>query len=231
MTNNSMLPFVIKDEVVNQTMHIEPLFPTPIGITQVDKVLNKKILEFIKIKQLKFIKNTGGGGNSISSDRYILENDELSDIKKVLTDSVNQYFKEMVNNDKDTKLYITNSWINVSKNGDSHHAHKHTNSIVSAILYIDTCEGDTVSFIKEHTDVFGNFKFTVGHSEIKSTLYTQNGRHMPVKNNLLTMFPSTLPHVVMPRPNTCTGTRISLSFNTWFKGTIGDSDSLTLLHL
>jgi uncharacterized protein (TIGR02466 family) len=230
-----MIPFIIQDsdtnQFVKQTMHIEPLFPIPIGITHIDKVLNKKILEFIKIKQLKIIKNAGGGGNSISSDRYILENDELSDIKKVLTDYVNEYFQEVVIPGKDMKLYITNSWINVSKNGESHHAHKHPNSIVSAILYIDTCEGDTVSFIKEHTDVFGNFKFTVGHSEIKSTLYTQNGRHMPVKNNLLTMFPSTLPHVVMPRPNTCTGTRISLSFNTWFKGTIGDSDSLTLLHL
>jgi uncharacterized protein (TIGR02466 family) len=224
-----MIPFIIQDsdtnQFVKQTMHIEPLFPIPIGITHIDKVLNKKILEFIKIKQLKFIKNAG---NSISSDRYILENDELSDIKKVLTDYVNEYFQEVVIPGKDMKLYITNSWINVSKNGESHHAHKHPNSIVSAILYIDTCEGDTVSFIKERNEVFGNLKFTVGHSETKWTTPEWN---IPVKKNLLAMFPSTLPHLVIPRPNTCTGTRISLSFNTWFKGTIGDSDSLTLLHL
>ena len=217
-----MVPFIIQDsdtnQFVKQTMDIEPLFPTPIGSTQIDKVLNKKILEFIKIKQLKFIKNAGGGGNSISSDRYILENDELSDIKKVLTDYVNEYFQEVVIPGKDMKLYITNSWINVSKNGESHHAHKHPNSIVSAILYIDTCEEDTISFINERTDVFGNLKFTMGHSETKWTTPEWSTSAMV---NTLIMFPSSLPHHVHPRPNACKGTRISLAFNTWFKGEMG----------
>ena len=207
-----MTPFIVKNEDVKQTMQIQPIFPTPVGFLQMDKALNKKILEFIKIKQLKFIKNPAG--NSISSDVYILDNDELSDIKKVLTDSVNEYFKEIVNPDKDMKLYITNSWINVSKNGESHHAHKHPNSIVSAILYIDTCEGDTISFIKEHQDLFGNFKYTGTHA----TMWYSAECFGSVVVNTLIMFPSTLPHQVNPRPNTCTGTRISLAFNTWFKG-------------
>jgi uncharacterized protein (TIGR02466 family) len=211
-----MTPFTIRDEVVKQTVHIEPLFPLPLGSTQIDKVLNKKILEFIKIKQLKFDKNHHGGGNSISSEVYILDNDELSDIKKVLTDSVNEYFKETVNHGKDMKLYITNSWINMNKNGESHHPHKHPNSIVSAILYVDTCEGDTISLIRERTEVFGNLAFSPNR-----TMWDSNEWIIPIKNNLLIMFPSTLTHMVMPRPNTCTGTRKSLSFNTWFKGTIG----------
>jgi uncharacterized protein (TIGR02466 family) len=223
IASNSMLPFVIKDEVVNQKMQIQPLFPIPIGITHIDKVLNKKILEFIKIKQLKFIKNAG---NSISSDRYILENDELSDIKKVLTDYVNEYFQEVVIPGKDMKLYITNSWINVSKNGESHHAHKHPNSIVSAILYIDTCEGDTVSFIKERNEVFGNLSFGNNVTKWGAPTWT-----VPAMVNTLVMFPSTLPHLVIPRPNTFTGTRISLSFNTWFKGTIGGQEVTRLDYI
>ena len=207
-----MTPFIVKNEDVKQTMQIQPIFPTPVGFLQMDKALNKKILEFIKIKQLKFIKNPAG--NSISSDVYILDNDELSDIKKVLTDSVNEYFKEIVNPGKDVELYITNSWINVNKNGESHHPHKHPNSIVSAILYIDTCEGDTISFIKEHQDLFGNFKYTGTHA----TMWYSAECFGSVVVNTLIMFPSTLPHQVNPRPNTCTGTRISLAFNTWFKG-------------
>ena len=207
-----MTPFIVKNEDVKQTMQIQPIFPTPVGFLQMDKALNKKILEFIKIKQLKFIKNPAG--NSISSDVYILDNDELSDIKKVLTDSVNEYFKEIVNPGKDIKLYITTSWINLNKNGESHHLHKHPNSIVSAILYIDTCEGDTISFIKEHQDLFGNFKYTGTHA----TMWYSAECFGSVVVNTLIMFPSTLPHQVNPRPNTCTGTRISLAFNTWFKG-------------
>jgi len=224
-----MLPFVIKDEVVNQTMRIEPFFPTPVGFVQIDEALNKKMLEFIKIKQLKIIKNGGGGGNSISSDVNILENDELSDIKKVLTDSVNQYFKEMVNNDKDTKLYITNSWINVNKNGESHHSHKHPNSMVSAILYIDTCEEDTITFTKPSYELFGNFIYSENN---QTTMWDSTDWTVATTINTLILFPSTLHHRVLPRPNTCTGTRISLSFNTWVKGKIGGGEgSTTQLHL
>ena len=211
-----MLPFVIKDESVKQTMHIEPLFPKPLGFLQMDKAVSKKFIEFIKNKQLSFLKNDGG--NSSTKSTYILDNDELSDIKKVLTDSVNEYFKEIVNPGKDIKLYITTSWINLNKNGESHHLHKHPNSIVSAILYIDTCEEDTISFINERTDVFGNLKFTMGHSETKWTTPEWSTSAMV---NTLIMFPSSLPHHVHPRPNACKGTRISLAFNTWFKGEMG----------
>ena len=214
-----MTPFIIQDSDTNQdvkqTMYIEPFFSTPIGITQIDKALSKKILAFIKSKDMKLKRNVGG--NSISSDLYILESDELSDTKKVLTDSINQYFKEIINPDEDVELYITNSWINVNKNGEAHHLHKHTNSMVSGVLYIDTCEGDTISFIKEHQDLFGNFKYTGTHA----TMWYSAECFGSVVVNTLIMFPSTLPHQVNPRPNTCTGTRISLSFNTWFKGTIG----------
>jgi uncharacterized protein (TIGR02466 family) len=211
-----MAPFVIKDEVVKQTVHIEPFFPTPLGFLQMDKALSKKILEFMKSKEIQIERNNRLNG--ISSSQYILENDELSDIKKVLTDSVNEYFKEIVTPDQDMKLYITNSWINVTKNGESHHPHKHPNSIVSAILYIDTCEEDTISFINERTDVFGNLKFTMGHSETKWTTPEWSTSAMV---NTLIMFPSSLPHHVHPRPNACKGTRISLAFNTWFKGEMG----------
>ena len=212
-----MLPFVIKDESVKQTMHIEPLFPKPLGFLQMDKAVSKKFIEFIKNKQLSFLKNDGG--NSSTKSTYILDNDELSDIKKVLTDSVNEYFKEIVNPGKDTKLYITNSWINMNKNGESHHTHHHPNSIVSAVFYIDTCEEDTLSFMNPYTTLFGNLRFSPNR-----TKWTTLEWNIPVKKNLLAMFPSTLPHLVIPRPNTCTGTRISLSFNTWFKGTIGSGE-------
>ena len=209
-----MLPFVIKDELVKQTMHIEPLFPKPLGFLQMDKAVSKKFIEFIKNKQLSFLKNDS---NSISSDVYMLDNEEFSDIKQVLTDSVNQYFKEIINPGTDVKLYITNSWINVNKNGESHHIHHHQNSIVSAVLYIDICEEDTITFVNPYTTLFGNLRF--GNS---STMWNTPDWIIPIKMNTLLMFPSSLPHQVNVRPNTCTGTRISLSFNTWFKGTIGD---------
>jgi uncharacterized protein (TIGR02466 family) len=205
-----MLPFVIRDEVVNQKKQIQSLFPTPVGFLQMDKAVSKKILAFMKSKGMRMELNIS---NNISIDRFVLDNDELSDIKKVLTDSVNEYFKEIVNSDQGVELYITNSWINVTKNGESHQLHKHKNSILSAILYIDTCEEDKVSFITEH-DVFGNFSFTSNRiTDWNANLWT-----IQAETDKLVMFPSTLSHRVNTRPNTCTGTRISLSFNTWVEG-------------
>ena len=210
IASNSMLPFVIKDEVVNQKMQIQSLFPTSVGFLQMDKAVSKKILAFMKSTGMQIELNTS---NNISIDRFILDNDELSDIKKVLTDCVNQYFQEIIHPDEDVELYITNSWINVTKNGESHSIHKHPNSIVSAILYIDTCEEDEVSFINEH-HVFGNFSFTSNRiTDWNANLWT-----IQAETDKLVMFPSTLSHRVNTRPNTCTGTRISLSFNTWVEG-------------
>ena len=205
-----MLPFVIKDEVVNQKMQIQSLFPTSIAFLQMDKAVSKKILAFMKSKGMQMELNIS---NNISIDCFVLNNDELSDIKKVLTDSVNEYFKEIIKPDQDLEFNITNSWINVTKNGESHQLHKHKNSILSAILYIDTCEEDEISFINEH-DVFGNFSFTSNHvTDWNASMWT-----VSAETDTLIIFPSTLQHRVNTRPNTCTGTRISLSFNTWVKG-------------
>jgi len=207
-----MLPFVIKDGDVKQPMYIANLFPIPVAESQICEALNNKILAFMNSKEIKFVKNIGGNGTSV--DEHFLDNDELSDVKQALTDSVNEYFKKVVNPNKDTKLYITISWLNETQNGESHHTHHHPNSIVSGIFYIDTCEEDTISFLNPKTDMFGHFNFSK-HSNIPGE-WTY-----PATTGRLIVFPSTLKHHVNPRPNTCKGTRLSLSFNTWIEGTIG----------
>jgi len=215
-----MVGFIITDDdkKVKPVVQMTEFFPIPIGFCNLDKAVIKKITESIKIEEVSFrTKKT----HSVSSDLYILNRDELSDIKKVLTDSVNQYFKEMVNSDKDVELYITTSCINIYKNGDSHHVHLHRNSIVSAVLYIDTCEGDTISFVNPNIEVFGNLRFT----ESPKTKWLAPEWVLPATTNTLIMFPATLPHFVSPRPNICKGTRVSLAFNTWIKGGIGGDEN------
>ena len=221
-----MVPFLItnEDNKINTNQNVKPVvqmtefFPTPIGFCNLDKAVIEKITESIKIEQMSFRKNKT---NSVSSDLYILNRDELSDIKQMLTDSVNDYFKQVVNCDKDTELYITTSCININKNGDSHQVHLHRNSIVSAVLYIDTCEDDTISFVNPNTELFGNLRFT----ETIKTKWLIPEWVLPATTNTLIMVPSTLPHFVSPRPNICKGTRVSLAFNTWIKGGIGGDEN------
>ena len=211
-----MLPFVIKDGEVKESMGIVELFPTPVGVIQIDEVLNKNILAFLNSNKINYNKDIGG--NAISVDENFLDNDELSDVKRVLTDSVNEYFKITANPNPDVELYITISFINVLENGESHHVHHHPNSIVSGVFYVDSHEEDTISFINPRCDMFGNFNFL--HDWI-----------IPATTGRLILFPSTLKHHIVPRPNTCKGTRISISFNTWIKGKIGGTGRKDTLHL
>jgi uncharacterized protein (TIGR02466 family) len=222
--NNSMLPFAIKDDDDDVKQSIDMLFSTPVRVMQIDKGLNKKILAFVKSKYKEMNFCEGTGGNNISIDENFLDNDELGDIKQVLTDYVNEYFKEIVNPDNDNKLHITISWINITRNGESHDPHTHTNSIVSAILYVDTCEEDTISFTNPRKDMFGNFNFS------QKSEFTTDELTYPATTDRLIIFPSTLRHRVEIRPNTCKGVRISLSFNTWVKGTIGATRGIDHLH-
>src|SRR5210317_846014 len=56
------------------------------------------------------------------------------------------YFDEIIQADNEVKPYITQSWINFTKENGHHHLHAHANSIVTAVLYIETTEGDCIKF-------------------------------------------------------------------------------------
>ena len=57
-------------------MNIHGLFPIPLGITTLDRNLTKKEFDFVK--SLEFYKNEG---NSVSSNRYVLKDNLLKEIK------------------------------------------------------------------------------------------------------------------------------------------------------
>tara|TARA_B110000858_G_scaffold57058_1_gene66490 strand:+ start:7134 stop:7862 length:729 start_codon:yes stop_codon:yes gene_type:complete len=221
--DNSMVPFVLKSEV-----HIDDFFPIPVGSVQLDHALIKKIKDFIEKNEMTFTKNVSGNG--ISTDFYILNRKELSDVKKALTDSVNEYFKKVINNGIDTKLHISNSWLTASQNGESHHVHTHPNSIISCVLYLNVDEEeDSILFSNPNSgNMFGNMRFSPYGSK-----WMQRAWKVQPNNNTLIMFPSTLEHEVPTRAETCKGERMSMSFNTWIKdATIGSIiDNADQLHL
>lgn len=222
-----MVPFVIKKDDGKPEVHIDNFFPIPVGSVQLDHKLTEKIKDFIEKNEISFTKNVSGNG--ISSNFYILNHNELSDVKNVLTDTVNEYFKKIINNGIDTKLHITNSWLTSSRNGESHHVHTHPNSIISCVLYLNVDEEDSIVFFNPNSgDMFGNMRFSP-----YGTMWLQSEWVVKPTNNTLIMFPSTLAHTVPTRPETCKGERMSMSFNTWIKNaTIGSIiDNADQLHL
>ena len=196
---------------------ITAIFPTPIYVVKFRNFTKQEIKFVNKIKK-DISKNIG---NIVSSDNYILNNKSFNKIKKELLVHVNNYFNSIIVPINNIKPYITQSWLNYTDEGQFHHSHEHPNSIVSGVLYINADKkNDQIKFYKRY------------YPEIKINakeynLFNSTSWNFKVETGDLILFPSGLTHNVDSKVGN--NTRISLAFNTFIKGKIGDNGQLTEL--
>ena len=163
--------------------------------------------------------------NYTSNERYILDKD-FPELRKFIDQSIVSYVEEVIYGEEYDRekisFDITQSWINLTQPGGSHHSHCHRNSVLSGVFYIQTNpEVDGITFrnlIPEQTIAIEPKKFN--H-------YNSATWRVMVEEGDLLLFPSHLYHyvdtVITPMP------RLSLSFNAFPRGTLGHSRDLTEL--
>lgn len=162
-------------------------------------------------------------GNTTSANRKILDDPLLSDLREFVDKSVDEYFKSVLVPKFDVKLKMTQSWMNYTEKGQYHHRHEHPNSFISGVFYINANpELDKIYF------------YNTQYQRIKIVAdsynpYNSESWWLPVETGKLLLFPSNLTHMVQPVETE--ETRVSIAFNTFPTGYIGDDDSLTGLHL
>ena len=162
--------------------------------------------------------------NTTSNDNYVLENKTLKNLKKDLNKKVINYFNEVVCTDNSIIPYITQSWINYTETNQFHHQHAHSNSYISGVFYIDAQkEVDSITFYKP------NANETIRLNVAKYNPFNSESCLFPVETGNIFLFRSFLMHGVDKKKGT--NTRISLSFNVFIKGTLGDKKELTELTL
>lgn len=200
-------------------MEIIPIFPTPLGLVNLPRELTEEELVFIKTQDTVF-----NQGNLTSKNNYILESNELADLKYLLYYKVQEFFYRTVRPIYKNRLRITQSWINYNGTGQYHHKHHHPNSIVSGVYYIQADEiSGKILFSNNNYRQILSFE-TEEFNEFNTYSY-----HVPAKTNRLVLFPSYLTHeveqlnVAIPR--------LSLAFNTFVTGMVGDDNLLTGLRL
>ena len=202
-------------------MIIHQLFPEPLYFSKLDRTLTKKELKTINEYKKKPAPNAG---NMTSSENYVLENKALNNLKKDLHTKVMDYFDKVICTDNLITPHITQSWINYTKSDQFHHKHNHPNSLVSGIFYISADKKvDTVTFYKGYPDDRIKLNIT------KYNTFNSYSCTFPVETGNIRLFRSSLVHGVGKKKGN--NIRISLSFNVFFKGTIGDSKLLTELLL
>jgi uncharacterized protein (TIGR02466 family) len=200
---------------------IQNLFPTPIYMTNIDRPFTKQELQFANNQKNNCNNNLG---NISSKDNYILNRKEFKNINKFINQCCKDYLKKIISPKNNIELYITQSWLNYTEENQYHHKHEHPNSVVSGVLYFD-CD-------KENDKIkFSNSK---GYQQIKPeidqyNIWNSDTWWFPVETGQLVMFPSSTTHQVDTKQGT--NTRISLAFNTFYKGIVGSNGQLTELIL
>jgi uncharacterized protein (TIGR02466 family) len=199
---------------------INSIFPTPIYISKLNRDFTPLELKFVDKSKKNFTKNDG---NITSKNNYILNEKPFENIKKELDLRVKDYFKKVISSTDKITPYITQSWLNYTETNQYHHKHAHPNSLVSGVFYINCHE--ELDKIKFFDDKYKTIKL-----ETKDwNLYNSESWWFTVKTGDIIMFPSSLIHMVETKEGT--NTRISLAFNVFVKGTLGDNTALTELIL
>ena len=199
---------------------INSIFPTPIYISKLNRDFTPLELKFVDKSKKNFTKNDG---NITSKNNYILNEKPFENIKKELDLRVKDYFEKVISSTDKITPYITQSWLNYTETNQFHHKHAHPNSLVSGVFYINCHE--ELDKIKFFDDKYKTIKL-----ETKDwNLFNSETWWFTVKTGDIIMFPSSLTHMVETKEGT--NTRISLAFNVFVKGTLGENTRLTELIL
>jgi uncharacterized protein (TIGR02466 family) len=199
-------------------MNMFNLFPTPVAFSKFERELTEEELDFLKNQEKK--PNTG---NTTSADRKILEHTLMKDIRVAIQKAIDEYFKEIYRPAFDVNLQLTQSWLNYSEQGQFHHKHAHPNSFISGCFYPQADKNiDKIYFFNE------SYHRVKIHTE-DFNAYNSESWWLPVGTGDIVIFPSSLTHMVEKVESPVT--RISLSFNTFPVGYVGNDESLTGLHL
>lgn len=199
--------------------HIFGIFPIPLYTTKLKRNFSDKENKYVKQIQSDVYKNQN---NLTSNNNYVLNNESFKFLKNELTDIVKDYFNKIIDSSNDIEPYITQSWLNYTKENEFHHRHEHPNSIVSGVLYVNADKNDQIIF---YNNVYQQIRFKIKNYNI----YNGDAWHLPVETYKVILFPSSLSHGVEIKKGK--NTRISLAFNTFVKGTIGDDQDLTKITL
>ena len=199
-------------------MNLYSIFPTAVAKFELGRDYTAEEMAFVDAQPTH--KNMG---NTTSNDHYVLRHDTMANLKAFVEASVSEYLRSIYAPKHDVSLRLTQSWLNYTKPGEWHHKHSHPNSFISGVLYMKAArERDKIYFYKD------------GYQQIKLptenwNLHNSDSWWFSVESGQLILFPSGLTHMV----ETVQGddTRISLSFNTFPAGYVGEDESLTGLRV
>jgi uncharacterized protein (TIGR02466 family) len=206
-------------------MELIKVFPTTIGKFKLDRNISDDEMSVAYEEEKE--SHINYGNNFIGKNSYILENPKLKNLKEFLEKSLNEFFYTLHGGyDDSVSMYITQSWFNYTKQNQSHHKHAHNNSIISGVFYFNADKNlDSINMYTEN--FLQGCHINIPPKELN--IYNTEQVAFPAETGMLCLFNSKIPHDVSPTKNN--DTRISLAFNSFVRGKIGNAESRTELIL
>lgn len=199
--------------------NIHSIFPTPIFKDKIPRSLSEEEKLFFNNieKRISF-------GNLTSVNQYLLDSAELKSLKLLIEEKLNEYFYKVYDPEENIEIYITQSWLSYTRPNEHHHKHRHPNSFLSGVFYIDANpQKDKIFFYDK------NYKEIVIRPK-NYNLWNSDSWYYPVETGDIIIFPSTLEHMVETvEEDDDRKVRISLAFNTFIKGKLGTYGTSTEL--
>ena len=200
---------------------IYPLFPYPLMIAARKYEFSDSEKQYIA--DLEMLDNTG---NSMSRNDKVLDSEELSSVKQFIDEQILVFKKNLLRMKDENEIYITQSWVNKANPNEFHPKHKHPNSVISGVMFLDDNDDESLPPIRFHRtlEMFPlEFKF----DDLNE--FNASCRAFDPTQGMLMLFPSTVEHDV--EKNASGRMRSSLSFNTYVRGTVGGRNQLTQVTL
>lgn len=187
------------------------LFPIPVMSSNIGREFTQEEKDFMLKLPTKL-----NMGNVMSVDKNVLDYGELKNIRDFAQSKIEEYFQNIICPTTDASIYITQSWLNYTSKNQFHHKHSHSNSYLSGVIYIDTHPTED----KIHFSNPINNLFPLNMNSKQYHDFNAMDWWLPAQTGRILLFPSNLTHYVS---NVQTDTqRISLAFNTFLRGEIGE---------
>ena len=206
----------------NFEYNITPLFSVPLFSTEI-KDITKEELDHVKQADYKRFPVDNGFG---SVSKYLLDQKPFESLKQKIDQVVKTYLYDILHVNKNHKFEMTESWSVKHVKGDESGSHRHANSMLSGVLYLQTDEHSGDIWFHKDPNTTTLFTPTVDVSFDQTNIFNSQIWAVKPKSNTLILFPSTIFHSVMPNESDIE--RYCVAFNYFAFGDFGHGDNLQL---
>lgn len=189
------------------------LFAVPVYKSALERPFSDKEKTYFK-SQLEL--PVAAISNRASANKFVLDAPELASLRELIQGHVDSYFQDIYDTANAVRLEITQSWLSITTRGEAHHTHSHPNSIASGVVYIKLAERDGINFYRDEDRQWFDLQ------PRQNNYYNAYSYHVETQVGDIVIFPSHVKHGVRAVEQDVQ--RISLAFNTFFTGELGNPE-------